>query len=149
MARRMKKTEAVALFWLAVVAVPVALFVKFVETVGWPVVIGIAGLIIAGILMFRFSAEKQRQAERAARRARLLQKYGDEEVVQLMMQGSVWEGQTAEQLIDSIGKPEDLDQKVLKTKKKEVWKYHHEGANRYGLRVTLDNDVVVGWNKRN
>ena len=51
-------------------------------------------------------------------------------------------------LIDSLGQPQDIDTKVLKTKKKEIWKYNHNGGNRFGLRITLDNDIVVGWDQK-
>jgi hypothetical protein len=78
----------------------------------------------------------------------LTKKYKDVEIVNKLMDGYFWENQTAEQLIDSIGKPADIDVKVLKTKKKEVWKYNHKGGNRYGLRITLDNDTVVGWEQK-
>ena len=53
-----------------------------------------------------------------------------------------------EQLLDSIGRPIDRDQRVLKTKTKETWKYHPSGRNRYRLRVMLEDDVVVGWEKK-
>tara|TARA_Y100000782_G_scaffold36115_1_gene40417 strand:+ start:43681 stop:43917 length:237 start_codon:yes stop_codon:yes gene_type:complete len=75
-------------------------------------------------------------------------KYHDEKIVNALMDKSFWQGQTAEQLMDSLGKPQDIDQKVLKTKKKEIWKYNHRGSNRYGLRITLDNDIVVGWDQK-
>jgi hypothetical protein len=47
-----------------------------------------------------------------------------------------------------LGNPLDVDQKVLKTKKKEVWKYQPKGANRYALRVILENGLVVGWEQK-
>ena len=75
-------------------------------------------------------------------------KYQDKEVVDNIMRRQFWQGQTAEQLIDAIGEPEDIDVKVLKTKKKEIWKYDHQSGNRYELRITLDNDIVVGWNQK-
>ena len=37
---------------------------------------------------------------------------------------------------------------MLKTKVKEVWKYKPTGKNRYGLKITLDDGVVVGWEER-
>lgn len=82
------------------------------------------------------------------RKIALMAKYHDEGVVESIMAGSFWQGQTAEMVIDSLGAPVDIDQKVLKTKKKEIWKYHHEGANRYGLRIILEDDIVVGWAKK-
>jgi len=61
-----------------------------------------------------------------------------------IMQHSFWEGQTSEQLIDSLGNPLSVDQKIFKSNKREVWKYNRKGSNRYGLRITLDGDTVVG-----
>jgi hypothetical protein len=51
-------------------------------------------------------------------------------------------------LLDSLGHPADIDEKVLKTKKKEIWKYHHMGGNRFGLRITLELNQVVGWDEK-
>lgn len=83
-----------------------------------------------------------------ARRLYLIEKYNDAMLVAKLMDRSIWVDQTAEQLLDSIGRPSDIDQKVLKTKKKEVWKYYPNGIGRYRLRITLDNDVVVGWDEK-
>ncbi len=77
------------------------------------------------------------------RRVALMLKYQNSELVEKLMERSFFEGQTGEQLIDSLGSPEEVDVKNLKTKKKEIWKYNHKAGNRYGLRITLDNDVVV------
>ena len=77
-----------------------------------------------------------------------MEKYQDEALVEKLMKCSFWQGQSSDQLLDSIGNPEDIDEKVLKTKKKEVWKYNHQSGNRYGLRITLDNDIVVGWDQK-
>lgn len=48
--------------------------------------------------------------------------------------------------MDSLGRPLDIDQKVLKTK--EVWKYNQTGKGRYALRITLENGEVVGWDQK-
>ncbi len=82
------------------------------------------------------------------RRKTLLAKYGDQAIVDMIMRRTMWQGQTEEQLIDSLGRPVDVDQKVLKTKTKEIWKYNRTGRNRFGLRITLENGVVVGWDKK-
>ena len=84
----------------------------------------------------------------AQRRKHLVEKYGDAEVADRIMKGMYWRDQTAEQLRESLGKPKDTDQTVLKTKVKEVWKYKPTGKNRYGLKITLDDGVVVGWEER-
>jgi hypothetical protein len=81
------------------------------------------------------------------RRKHLVEKYGSREIARLMMRGVIWQGETREQLLESLGKPEDIDEKVLKTKTKEIWKYRRTARNRYGLKVTLDDGVVVAWEK--
>jgi hypothetical protein len=83
-----------------------------------------------------------------AKRAKLVMKCKDEELIERLMEEKFWVGQTREQLINSLGKPLDVNQKVLKTKVKEVWKYEQTGKNRYGLKITLDDGVVVGWNQK-
>src|SRR5690349_17480831 len=83
-----------------------------------------------------------------AKRERLLAKYGDPDIVERIMDGKYWQGQTTEQLRDSLGVPEDTDEKVLKSKTREVWKYHKTGAKRFGLRITVENGLVVGWDEK-
>lgn len=82
------------------------------------------------------------------KRERLMEKYDDAKLVDKLMRGMFWQGQSEEQLIDSIGKPLAIDQKVLKTKTKETWKYNSTGKNRYALRIILENGFVVGWDKK-
>lgn len=60
----------------------------------------------------------------------------------------IWEGETAEQVRDSLGPPVEIETQARKTKHKEVWKYGHEGGNRFRLRITLDDGQVVGWKLR-
>ena len=79
------------------------------------------------------------------RRKHLTEKYGDPEIARRVMKQMLWQGETQEQLVESLGTPADVDQKVLKTKNKEVWKYRPTGKNRFGLRVTLDDGIVVAW----
>ncbi|WP_261840989.1 hypothetical protein [Aliamphritea ceti] len=85
---------------------------------------------------------------RYLKKQRLMKKYGNEDIVRKIMKKMIWQSQSPEQLIDSLGRPMDIDQKVLKTKIKEVWKYHRKGKNRYALKVILENNVVVGWDKK-
>jgi len=64
------------------------------------------------------------------------------------MRHTFWQGQTSDQLLESLGSPKDVDKKLLATRKREVWKYNRRGVNRYGLRITLDNDIVAGWDQK-
>ncbi len=99
------------------------------------------GLVIALFIAYTFYADKKK-------RERLTKKYGDTEIVERIMNSEVWQGATEKHVLDSLGKPLDIDQKVLKTKTKEVWKYEQVAKNRYALKVTMENGVVVGWDKK-
>ena len=82
------------------------------------------------------------------RREALMLKYGDEEIVEGIMRRAFWQGQTQEQLVDSLGNPVDIDNKVYKTKTKKTFKYNQTGKNRYGLKILLEDGLVVGWEKK-
>ncbi len=83
-----------------------------------------------------------------AKREKLMLKYNDEALVEMLMKGQFWQGQTIEQLRDSIGKPEDIGEQILKSKIKETWKYQRIGRNRFALKIFVENGIVVGWDKR-
>ena len=112
-----------------------------IESIGLETLFTLLAIVIAAFFTARYLTNK-------AKRKLLMNKYRDKELVDAIMKKTAWVGQTAEQLIDSFGKPQDIDQKVLKTKKKEIWKYQHKGGNRYGLRVILENDIVAGWEEK-
>ncbi|PMY59415.1 DUF2845 domain-containing protein [Pseudomonas sp. GW456-L12] len=103
----------------------------------------------ARLLPSKAEVERQRKAEELTlRTAYLSEKYGNDAVVQAILSQKIWEGMTAAQLFDSAGEPEAIDQKYMKTKSREVWKYDHQGSNRYLLRVTLEDGLVVGWDSK-
>ena len=78
------------------------------------------------------------------RRAELMAKYaGDQNLVERIVIGSYWDGQTAGQLKDALGNPAVIAAKILKTGCQEVWKYHPTGGDRYALWITLEEDSVV------
>jgi hypothetical protein len=148
-----------ALIVLAIViGIPIYIASQLWETMGWTlpaVIIGIIiFLVVRKIQRNRANAaaeeERLRQIEEArkARLQYLRDKYQNEEIVQLIQAQKTWVGQTEEQLLDSFGEPESVDEKRLKTKKREIWKYNHQGANRYGTRITVDNGVVAGWDHK-
>ncbi|MFC1685195.1 DUF2845 domain-containing protein [Pseudomonadota bacterium] len=141
MAKRMTKAESQGLALLIVIGLPIFAVAQLGESVGWAP-LGLIALSIIGLAIWYKSAQKQK------RRSYLMGKYQNASLVEDLMGQSFWQGQTAEQLLDSLGQPHNIDQKILKTKKKEVWKYNHQGGNRYALRITLDNDSVVGWDQK-
>lgn len=87
-------------------------------------------------------------SKRKARIVYLMGKYGDPFIVDRIMRHNFWQGQTAAQLEDSLGQPFAKDDKRLKTFRREVWKYSRTGKNRYALRITLENDIVAGWDQK-
>jgi hypothetical protein len=90
------------------------------------------------------AAQTAYEAER--RRASLTTRFGPE-IAEAIMVRRFWVGATAEMLVEAIGHPADIDEKVLKTKTKHVYKYYPRGARRFGLKVMLENGVVVGWDE--
>lgn len=98
-------------------------------------------LIVVAMFIITYYSDKHK-------RDRLMAKYNDAVLVEKLMQGLIWIGQTEEELLDSIGKPIDISEQVLKTKIKETWKYHKTGKNRYALKIVLENTEVIGWNKK-
>lgn len=156
MAKRMTKAEQKALGGLLligiVVGTPIYIVGKLAETLGWQALIASVAVGLVAYLLLKWcrvaAREANRKAANEARRTQLLNKYGDEDIVGKIMAREIWQTQTAEQLRDSLGVPVDTDVKVMKAKRREVWKYHQTGVNRFGLRVTLEDGVVVGWDEK-
>jgi len=112
---------------------------------GWGALIGLSIVLVGLGAACRPWADRFRLTRR---RQALLAKYRDEAIVEKILSRTLWEGETAEQLLDSLGTPVDVDHKASKTRRTEIWKYAPDGANRYRLRIQLDDDVVVGWEHR-
>jgi hypothetical protein len=88
-----------------------------------------------------------RVLKRRERLAELNRKYAPE-TVQRVLAGTIWQGQTEEELIDTLGRPSEIDRKVLKTMRREIWKYGRISTRRFRLRVTVENGVVAGWDHK-
>ena len=101
------------------------------------VVWGIVVIYISGVLLSNHARKKY-----------IYEKYPDKSVADAILKARFWQDQTKEQLIDSLGRPLDIDTKVLKTKTKETWKYTSLGKNRYALKIELEDGTVVGWDKK-
>jgi hypothetical protein len=104
------------------------------------IVIGLGSLLLAVIAFLAWG--------NAQRRVRLLAKYNDSQAVEMIMQKRIWEGMSVAQLHDAWGKPAAIDEKVLKTKTTQVFKYNRYGKNRFHDRVKVDDGVVVGWEQK-
>ncbi|WP_445177732.1 hypothetical protein [Pseudomonas sp. McL0111] len=145
MAKRVSKAEKELTGWLLILALivggPIYLFDKMNKSVGWQ----IPAAVIAGIFLLLIIIA---WAKKRARLKYLRDKYQEEHIVQNILEKRIWTGQTSEQLIDSLGQPAATDHKFLKTKTRDIWKYHHQSANRYALRITVENDQVTGWDSK-
>lgn len=139
---RRRKTRPGDLLMGALLVIGVIVIAAADNSMGAGGLLAVVILAAAGIVFFKY-AQRQRRLEY------LRDKYTDEEIVQRIMRRGMWQGQTAEQLRDSIGNPMAVDNKIMATRKREIWKYKRMGRNRYGLRITLDNDVVIGWDQKN
>lgn len=104
-------------------------------------------LVIVIWLIARHRAQRRTQDHQALIE-RLRAKYKKDEIVQRILKAEVWEGQSEAQLLDSRGEPVARDLKVLKTKRREIWKYHEIRKNQFALRITLDNGKVMSWEQK-
>lgn len=105
----------------------------------------VALLLIVAVAVLVFVA---RSLAKRSRYARLMAKYGDEKLVHALLTQTIWQGMTTEQLKDSWGEPVAVEQKVMKTKTREVFKYKPLGKNRFRDKVTLEDGVITGWDQK-
>ncbi len=141
MGRRRKTAGGASVIILVVLGLVIWTISSIVQSVGTSSAISLSILCVVCAIGYKYSKYK-------ARVGYLRSKYSNEEVVQNILRHRFWLGQTAEQLVESLGRPQDIDNKLLKTRKREVWKYNRRGVNRYGLRITLDDDVVCTWDQK-
>ena len=79
------------------------------------------------------------QRDRETLRARVVQQYDPDTAAKILRQ-EIWQGMTVQQLLDSAGQPDSVQETVTKRINREVWKY-----DVWSTRVTVENGVVVGW----
>lgn len=114
---------------------------RVIESVGGIVLLVLAiGLVVGVVWLKRYNRQKRFEF--------LCKKYGDPEMAQRIIARSFWQGQTASQLADALGTPANVDTKIMKTKTREIWKYDQRSRTRYGLRITLEDGFVVGWDQK-
>ncbi len=148
MARRVSKLEAAGLFYLLIIGIPAYGLVELVEAAGARNLLTVAIVVCVAAPLLYLAKRASDKAATARRRDELAKKYGDPKIADAILSRTVWKGQTVEQLQESLGRAADIDQKVLKSMTREVWKYHPRGANRFGLRITVENGVVSGWDEK-
>ena len=135
---KMTKMQKQVLATLLFVALIITAVIKFFQNVGLLPLIIVIGVCVVAFFLYR-ALKKRRRLKY------LEQKYVNKKKVEKIINGDIWQGETAEQLIDSIGNPDVIDDKLLKTQKKVVWKYGRRGAGGYNLIVNLEKGLVVSW----
>jgi len=134
------------IFWTAAVAILIAAWINdsASNALAWTFLCVVVGIMIAIIWIKNWSEHRQDED----RRQHLMNLYNDEEIVDRIIEKIIWNGETEDQVRQSLGDPESVDQAVLKGKKSEVWKYYQYAKGRFHLRVTLEDAFVVGWEKK-
>lgn len=80
----------------------------------------------------------------AKRLAELTDRFGAENAVRIMNR-QFWQGATQEMIVESQGKPVDIEERVLKTKTRHTFKYAEKRKGQFGLRVMFEDGICVGW----
>jgi len=106
-------------------------------------------IFIVGIALVIFGAsELITSKSEVSRYQDLIARYGDQEIAYGIMNNMYWQGQTAAQLEESLGRPVAIDKSVKRNSTKDVWKYFQTSKRRFALRITLENDKVTGWDDK-
>jgi predicted RNA-binding Zn-ribbon protein involved in translation (DUF1610 family) len=88
---------------------------------------------------------EERQRARDERHARLVARFG-EDGARFIEARKLWVGAPEEAAVEVYGSPDDVEEKVLKTKSKRILKYRDPvHATRISVRVTVENGEVIGW----
>jgi len=140
MARRSSSAEASLIVLAIVVGLPIYLAMRVIDVTGWIVPLVVIVAIVALVMASQVSKRRKRIEE-------LRRKY-PEDIVQRILAGQIWQGQTEGQLIDALGSPAEVDRKVLKTMRREIWKYGRMSARRFRLRIIVENGTVAGWDHK-
>lgn len=108
-------------------------------------VLAVGASVFLWYLVFAQKRTRLHNEKRAReRRDALVLKYGAE-VADQIIRGAIWDGETEEQLRESLGEPHVKDFARIENGKREVWKYNHVAAGKFRLRVTVENGIVVAW----
>jgi hypothetical protein len=113
------------------------------------IVIGIVTVLIILTILFligraAIKREEQKKIEDEIRLKRLVGKYGHEQGNKLFL-GEISQGMSEEMVIDALGKPVDIDEKVLKSKSKRTLKYNQINSRSFGTKIFTENGIVVGY----
>jgi hypothetical protein len=61
------------------------------------------------------------------------------------MNGEIAQGDSRDFVEAALGDPDDISERVMKEKTRHVLKYGRINARSFAMKITLENDEVVGW----
>ena len=135
---KMTKLQKESLATLIFIAVIITAVIKFFENVGFLMLIIVIAACVVAFFLYKVFRKKKKLSY-------LKKKYVNSRIVERMFNGVIWQGETAAQLMDSLGKPDAVDKRQSQSLKKEVWRYGRRGGGRYNLAVDLENGIVINW----
>jgi hypothetical protein len=114
----------------------------------WVIIFIATALISVLYLYFKQKQETKEYNEKlrlyAENKSKLISLYG-KNITERIFNHKVWIGQTKNMLLESLGFPEEILNKVFKTKTKNTYKYDRIGPKKFATSIQLENDIVVGW----
>ena len=121
---------------------------KLLETIGWWwIAASLLLVFFGGRWIKRKGSEKRNKLSEEERRKRLgdlIAKYGDQEIAERILRGEVWVGQSDEQIIDVLGQPDEIGNRIESSRGgSEVWRYGRTSAKRFSLHITLKDGCVT------
>lgn len=106
---------------------------------------GIGYFVIRRKLAARAAIRAAADAE--AYKQSLLSRFGEEGAT-CILAGRLWVGAPIEAVVELLGDPVDTDEKVTAKVTRRTLKYVSQGGDAYGLRVTVDDERVSGWDDK-
>lgn len=118
-------------------------------------------LFVAGFYLYMQKLETEKEQGGADGKDELLRfKYRDEVIVHKLKRGMIWKGESAEQLVDSLGVPQSIKPLNGRDTSNAIWVY--DGRVAYerseengkkivfeaGLRIEVRAGVVAGWERK-
>ncbi len=126
------------------IGLPIYLVSKLKDKFGWVLPVAVVFVVIG--LVFWHKQHKKKKALRIAS-PKVNQ---DEDIVEDFWNGTHLARTKRRTAQRYLGDPVAVDRAVYKTKAKETFgsTYQQSGDNRFGLRVTVEDGCVIGWNKK-
>ncbi len=140
MQRFIKKRKIKNFIFTIISGIFISVVINIFVTMSFSQAIALFCLVTISIIFCEFLLSQRHKA-------RLIKKYNNESLAYDIENNLFWRGQTADQLVESIGIPERIDQTILNSRTNEIWKYGHQSNDCFKLTITLSDGIVNDWNQ--